>query len=172
MRQNFTACLQKVLEHEGGYVNHPLDPGGMTNLGVTARVWSEWLGREASEKDMRNLTPEKVAPLYKRKYWDRIGGDDLPIGVDYAVFDAAVNSGPGNAAKWLQRCLKVTVDGGIGPKTIAAAKAADPIELIHKFNNYRLSFLIDLPTWATFHNGWARRVTEVQDYANQMTDVA
>lgn len=162
MKDNFDAALKAILHHEGGYVNHPADPGGMTNLGVTKRVWEEWVGHEVDEKTMRNLTPELVGPMYKVKYWDKIKGDDLPTGVDYVVFDAAVNSGPGRAAKWLQACVGVEPDGGIGPKTLAAVNAFDTNQLIEDYAKRRLSFLMDLQTWDTFGKGWSRRVAEVQ----------
>jgi len=169
MKQNFDAALKAILHHEGGFVNHPSDPGGMTNLGVTKKVWEEWVGHEVDEKAMRALTPEMVGPMYKAKYWDKIKGDDLPEGVDYAVFDAAVNSGPGRAAKWLQSCVGVEPDGGIGPKTLAAVAAFDPKELVEDYAKRRLSFLMDLPHWGTFGKGWGRRVAEVQNTASSMT---
>jgi lysozyme family protein len=162
MKDNFEAALKAILHHEGGYVNHPKDPGGMTNLGVTKRVWEEWVGHEVTEKVMRELTPEIVGPMYKVKYWDKVKGDDLPTGVDYVVFDAAVNSGPGRAAKWLQACVGVEPDGGIGPKTLAAVNAFDTNQLIEDYAKRRLSFLMDLQTWDTFGKGWGRRVAEVQ----------
>ena len=162
MKDNFESALKAILHHEGGYVNHPKDPGGMTNLGVTKRVWEEWVGHEVDEKTMRNLTPEIVGPMYKTKYWDKIKGDDLPTGVDYVVFDASVNSGPGRAAKWLQACVGVEPDGGIGPKTLAAVNAFDANQLIEDYAKRRLSFLMDLKTWDTFGKGWSRRVAEVQ----------
>ena len=168
MKDNFDAALKAILHHEGGYVNHPADPGGMTNLGVTTRVWEEWVGHEVDEKTMRGLTPELVGPMYKVKYWDKIKGDDLPAGVDYCVFDAAVNSGSGRAAKWLQACVGVEPDGGIGPKTLAAVAAFDPKELVEDYAKRRLSFLMDLKTWDTFGKGWGRRVAEVQTSASTM----
>jgi lysozyme family protein len=168
MKDNFDAALKAILHHEGGYVNHPADPGGMTNLGVTKRVWEEWVGHEVDEKTMRGLTPELVGPMYKVKYWDKIKGDDLPAGVDYCVFDAAVNSGSGRAAKWLQACVGVEPDGGIGPKTLAAVAAFDPKELVEDYAKRRLSFLMDLKTWDTFGKGWGRRVAEVQTSASTM----
>ena len=94
MKSNFEKALAHILESEGGFVNHPKDPGGMTNLGCTKAVWEEFVGHPVSEADMRALTPASVAPLYKRKYWDKVAGDDLPAGLDYAVFDAAIISGP------------------------------------------------------------------------------
>ena len=169
MKDNFESALEAVLHHEGGFVNHPADPGGMTNLGVTKKVWEEWVGHEVDEKTMRGLTPEIVGPMYKAKYWDKVKGDDLPSGVDYAVFDAAVNSGPGRAAKWLQSCVGVEPDGGIGPKTLAAVLSFDPADLVEDYAKRRLSFLMDLPHWGTFGKGWGRRVAAVQTVAATMT---
>lgn len=168
MKDNFDAALKAILHHEGSFSDHPQDPGGMTNLGVTKRVWEEWVGHEVDEKTMRGLTPEIVGPMYKAKYWDKIRGDDLPAGVDYCVFDAAVNSGPGRAVKWLQGCVGVDQDGGIGPKTLAAVAAFDPKELVEDYAKRRLSFLMDLKTWPTFGKGWGRRVAEVQTSASSM----
>jgi len=170
MKENFDKCLELMLKHEGGYVNHPQDPGGMTNLGVTRRVWEEWLGRPVSEKEMRNLTPTMVKPLYKRKYWDAVRADDLVSGVDYAVFDVAVNSGPGRAIKFLQSCVGVTADGGFGPRTLAAVKVAeqDPKRLIEIYCAKRLEFLQALRTFPTFGRGWSRRVAEVKTVALEM----
>ena len=162
MQENFKKCLEAVLHHEGGYVHHKLDPGGMTNLGVTKKVWEEYVGHEVDEQTMRGLTPEIVAPMYKAKYWDKIKGDDLPNGVDYCVFDAAINSGPSRAAKWLQSTVGVDPDGGIGPKTLQAVVAMNPTELVNAYNDKRLDFLQDLPTWGTFGKGWGRRVAEVK----------
>ena len=161
MQANFEKALKAVLHHEGGYVFHKDDPGGMTNLGVTKRVWEEWVGHPVDEKTMRELTPAQVAPMYKAKYWDKVKGDELPTGVDYAVFDAAVNSGPGRAAKWLQSWVGVEPDGGIGPKTLAAVAAFEG-DLVDDYSKRRLSFLMDLPHWGTFGKGWSRRVAEVQ----------
>lgn len=162
MKQNFAESLQHVLKHEGGFVNHPDDPGGMTNLGCTKAVWEEHCGHPVTEKVMRALTPTDVAPLYKRKYWDKVQCDELPSGIDYIVFDAAINSGPGRAAKWLQATIGVEVDGGIGPKTLAAVKAFDSKQLIEDYTKRRLSFMMDLPTWGTFGKGWSRRVQEAE----------
>jgi lysozyme family protein len=140
----------------------------MTNLGVTRQVWSEWIGREASEKEMRGLTPEHVAPLYRRKYWDKVSGDFLPSGLDLAVFDFAVNSGPGRAAKVLQEILEVKVDGAIGPMTLTALADVDHKILIERYNRARQAFLEALPTYATFGRGWSRRVAETTDEAVSM----
>jgi lysozyme family protein len=165
MKENFDAALAAVLHHEGGYVNHPKDPGGRTNLGVTQRVWEEWVGHDVDEQAMRDLTPEVVGPMYKAKYWDKIKGDDLPDGVDYIVFDAAVNSGPSRAAKWLQAAVGATVDGSIGAGTLKAVADFPASDLIHAYQSKRLEFLQNLPTWETFGKGWGRRVAEVSSTA-------
>lgn len=168
MTGNFEQCLAFVLKHEGKFVNHPKDPGGMTNLGVTKRVWEEWIGHAVDEAEMRALTPDAVAPLYKKNYWDKIKADSLPAGVDYSVFDCAVNSGPSQAVKFIQRALNLTADGVIGPLTIAAAEQRDPAELIEQFYEERLHFLQSLKTWDTFGKGWQRRVEEVKQMALRM----
>ena len=168
MQSNFETCFDLMIAHEGGFVNHPKDPGGMTNLGVTKRVWEEWVGHEVDEKQMRALTPEIVAPLYKRKYWDAVRADDLVVGVDYCVFDVAVNSGPGRAIKFLQSCVGTTPDGGFGAITLAAVNEQDPAKLIAKYSDTRLQFLKSLRTWSTFGKGWERRVNEVENKALKM----
>jgi len=168
VKENFDAALTAILRHEGGFVNHPKDPGGMTNLGVTKRVWEEWVARDVDEATMRSLTPEMVKPLYKAKYWDKIKGDELPTGVDYVVFDAAVNSGPSRAAKWLQSVAGAVPDGQIGPATLRAVQAHIPNDLIHAYQAKRLEFLKNLATWNTFGKGWGRRVAEVTSTANTL----
>lgn len=171
MNANFGECLAKLLVHEGGYVHHEKDPGGRTNLGVTQRVWQEWVGHDVDEKQMRALTPEMVAPLYKRKYWDACHADDFVSGLDYAVFDCAVNSGVGRAIKLLQSCVGATPDGGYGPITSALVKKAqqeDPVRLIGVYCSRRLEFLESLSTFATFGKGWSRRVAEVREVALKM----
>jgi lysozyme family protein len=140
----------------------------MTNLGVTAKVWESWVGHPVDEKQMKALTSDDVAPLYKRKYWDACRADELVSGLDYAVFDCAVNSGVGRSVKLLQGCVGVTVDGGIGPATMAAVNQADPTSLIEDFSNARLNFLRALNTWSTFGRGWERRVNEVKEESLRM----
>ena len=168
MIENWKKALQHVLMHEGGFVNHPSDPGGITNLGCTKTVWEEWCGHPVTEKDMRELTPDLVSPLYRTKYWDKVKGDDLPSGVDYIVFDAAINSGPGRAAKWLQECVGTQPDGAIGPMTIKATEAIVKADLINMYCDKRLEFLKALPTWDTLGKGWGRRVEEVRAAALEM----
>ena len=167
-KENWEKCFEMVLKHEGGYVNHPKDPGGRTNLGVTQRAWEEYVGRSVDESEMRSLTPEIVKPFYKSRYWDRIKGDDLPSGVDYAAYDLAVNSGVGRAAKYLQSIAGVPSDGIIGPKSLAAIKDCPADEMVDAMCGMRLEFLKALPTWDTFGKGWGRRVSEVEEKATEM----
>lgn len=168
MNTNWDACFSHLIKHEGGYVNHPSDPGGRTNLGVTQEVWEDWTDRAVNEAEMRALTPEKVKPLYKELYWDRVKGDKLPAGVDYCVFDAAVNSGVRRASQWLQVALGVTADGSIGPQTLAMTLAISPDTIIRNYCAQRLRFLQGLSTWPTFGKGWERRVAEVKATALSM----
>lgn len=168
MKSNFPKALDALLHHEGGFVNHSDDPGGMTNLGCTKAVWEEYCGHPVTEKAMRALTPADVAPLYKRKYWDKVKADELPAGIDYCVFDTAINSGPGRAIKLLQGVVGVDQDGDIGPKTLAAVKAFDPKDLLQDYSKRRLSFMMDLKNWPTFGKGWSRRVSEVEATALTM----
>lgn len=170
MNSNFDICLKNLLVHEGGYVNNPADPGGMTNLGVTKQVWEEWVGHPVSEKEMRNLTPLMVSPLYKRKYFDACHADELISGVDYCIFDLSVNSGVGRAIKLLQSCVGATPDGGFGSITLALTKKAeeDPVKLIENYCGKRLDFLQSLQAFPTFGKGWTRRVEEVKAEALKM----
>lgn len=165
MKENFDDALAAVLKHEGGYVNHPQDPGGMTNLGVTKRVWEAWVGKTVSEADMRALTPALVAPMYRKQYWDAVKGDELPPGLDYLMFDFAINAGVSRAIRTMQRAVGATPDGVIGPRTMAAVRAADPDDLIDKFSAEKEAFYRSLPTFATFGRGWLRRVAEVKLHA-------
>jgi lysozyme family protein len=169
MKENFPKAFAAVLVHEGGYVFKSTDPGGETNLGCTKAVWEEYCGHMVDTKTMKALTPADVEPLYRRKYWDKIKGDDLPNGMDYAVFDAAINSGPGRAAKWLQACVNVYADGIIGDKTLRAVRNKDAKELIDAYCAYRLAYLKMLQTWQTFGWGWERRVKEVNTTALSMS---
>lgn len=165
MKQNFDECLKLLLVHEGGFVNHPSDPGGMTNLGVTKVVYEAWVGHDVNEKIMRSLTPSDVAPLYRKKYWDVVRGDELANGLDYAMFDYGVNSGNGKAIKTLQECVGVPADGGFGPKTMAAVLQfnGDSLKtIIEEVCDKRLEFLKSLKTWSVFGRGWERRVNDVK----------
>ena len=168
MKGNFDNILGLVLKEEGGFVMTPKDPGDMTNLGVTKRAWERFVGHEVDEAEMRNLTIAAVAPLYKQNYWDRVNGDGLPLGLDYAVMDCAVNNGTALAAKFLQQACGVDADGVIGPQTMIAVHRADPIGLIQKLCDQRLASLQSLPTFATFGRGWKARIARVEAASQQM----
>jgi lysozyme family protein len=168
MISNWQKSFELMLKSEGGYVNNPVDPGGMTNLGVTKATWENWVGRESDEAEMRGLTPEKVEPLYKKKYFDAVRGDELPMGLDYLMFDFAVNAGAGRAIKTLQTAVGVTPDGGFGPMTMAAVQAVEPNELIERFSQAKEDFYRSLTTFATFGKGWLNRVADVKVKATSM----
>ena len=168
MKQNFEASLEHVLKHEGGWADHPADPGGATMKGVTLATYSDWLGRSASKDELRNIPNQHIQEIYKKRYWDAVCGDGLPAGVDYVVFDMAVNSGPGRAAKMLQAAVGATADGKIGPKTLEIVKNHDAKALIGTFQSNRQHFLEALPTFATFGKGWTRRVNEAGDIARKL----
>lgn len=158
MKENFPTCLKTVLRYEGGKVDDPRDPGGRTAYGITQNTYNAWRYQQGLDrKDVWTITQDEVAAIYKKNYWDAVKGDDLPDGVDMAVFDFAVNSGVSRAAKYLQSIVGVTQDGQIGPKTILACKTYVANQLTDK----RLGFLKGLPTWPTFGRGWANRVNDV-----------
>lgn len=150
----FDAAFEKLIGHEGGYVNHPNDPGGATMYGITERV-ARAHGYQGHMYDLRLPEAKHIA---KVAYWDKVRADDLPEGIRFDVFDGAYNSGPAQAAKWLQRACEVKDDGQIGPVTLAAAHSIDSAILLARYNGHRLEFFTDLPTWGTFGKGWARRV--------------
>jgi lysozyme family protein len=154
----FKKCLELVLKSEGGYVNHPSDPGGRTNLGVTQAVWEEWLGHPVSENDMKALTPEKVAPMYEMKYWRTSYCEKLPQGLNLLVFSMAVNSGSGRAVKLLQRCLGLVEDGVIGARSMAKIQECSAVDLVEKYSATRKAFYEGLKTFPVFGKGWLNRV--------------
>jgi lysozyme family protein len=170
----FEDCLARILKHEGGYVNDPLDSGGRTNLGVTQRVWEEFVGHPVTEADMKALTPEKIAPMYKLKYWNPSYCEVLPKGLDYVVFDFAVNAGTGRSVKTLQQAIGCVADGVIGPKTMAAINDANPKDLIAKFSDARADFYQGIvarkPDQARFIKGWLNRVEESRKLALEEHD--
>lgn len=170
MNKNFQQALEKVLKHEGGFVNHPADPGGATNKGITLATFRRYVKRNGTVDDLKALTIEQAGKVYKAQYWDKVRGDDMPSGLDYAVFDFAVNSGPAKAVKELQKVLGVTQDGIIGPITLEATRAANTKFLIDRLCDNRLTFLKRLKTWPTFGKGWDRRVAEVRSASKLMVE--
>ena len=167
-KKNFDKCFDMLLTHEGGFVNHPEDPAGATNLGVTKGTMQQYLGRHVSMGEMKALTPEDVKPIYKKLYADKVRFDDLPSGLDWAVLDWAVNSGTGRAAKALQKLVGAKQDGAIGPKTLQAVMNYDPAELIDKLHDTRQKFYENLSHFKTFGKGWTRRNEETREQAKEM----
>lgn len=170
MKKNFEQCLEWLLVHEGGYVDHPSDPGGATNLGVTIHT-AKRLGLDVDgdgdvdKDDVRLFDYEIVAPVYKAQYWDKVRGDDLPSGVDWAVCDWGVNAGPPRAAKGLQRVVGATADGVIGPMTLRSANNHEPQDIIRAMQSQRQHFYESLQTFSTFGRGWTRRNEETTEQA-------
>lgn len=163
--ENFDRIMDEIFRHEGGYVDHPSDPGGATNMGITIGTLRDWRGRAVTKQDVRSLTKAEAGEIYRKRYWDAVCGDELPSGVDLCAMDSAVNSGPSRGARWLQRAVGADADGKIGTKTLAAADAADPITTVQRMCDDRLAFLKGLGTWGTFGRGWARRVESVRSEA-------
>lgn len=162
----FETSFPVLLKEEGGYVNDPHDPGGITNLGVTKRVWEDWMHHPCGEANMRALKPSQVAPLYRVRYWNAICGDMLPEAVAFCAFDFAVNSGVSRAARFLQNIAGVTQDGHIGPATIAAVNdwiaKHSLAELVRRYMNDRRAFLKSLPTFDHFGKGWMARCDRIE----------
>lgn len=168
MDRNFSRALDAVLDYEGGFVDHPKDPGGPTNLGVTLVNFRRFVKPDGTVDDLKKLTREQAGVVYRRNYWDEVMASSLPDGVDFAVFDFAVNSGPSRAAKFLQRLVGAKMDGKIGPETLAAVEKADKRALIRDFCDERMAFLQGLPAFSTFGKGWKSRVDKVRVLAEQM----
>ncbi len=171
--ENWEKCLETILHHEGGYVNHPKDPGGITNLGVTKKVYERWIGEEVDADAMKKLTNEDAEPIYRKNYWDRVKGDQLPAGLDLCVFDFGVNAGTSRAAKYLQNMVGATADGAIGPGTLGAlddwmAANGGVKRAIAVYRKERQGYYESLKTFETFGRGWTRRNTETFEAAIAM----
>jgi lysozyme family protein len=156
---NFESAVNKLLGLEGGYSDHAADNGGKTMYGITEEV----ARRVGYRGDMRELPLDLAKQIYKRDYWDAVKADELPAAVRYVVFDAAVNSGVGQSAKWLQRACGVVDDGVIGPKTLAAANGLNSEALRGKLLAQRLRFMASLTDWPAFGRGWSRRICDLME---------
>ena len=161
----YDEALARVLAHEGGYVNHPSDPGGPTNHGITLAEYAAFKARKMTAADVRAMPLADAKAIYRAKYWAKLRGDDLPAGLDYAVFDYGVNSGTSRAAKVLQRLCGLADDGRLIDAVIAAVGKRKADDLIGALCDERLAFLKRLKTWPTFGAGWGRRVAEVREAA-------
>jgi lysozyme family protein len=177
MSDNFEQCFNLVLKTEGGFQDDQHDKGnrlpdgrpGSTNMGVTQATWEAWVGKQVTHDEMKALTPADIEPLYRKNFWASCHCSELPEGLDYALYDLAVNSGVGRAIRFLQMNLDVTADGVMGAQTIGAIKAADDRDLIRKLCNYRLTFLQGLPDWNRYGTTWGNRVASVEKTAISMT---
>ena len=173
---NWQQAFEQMLASEGGFTDDERDNGnklpdgrkGSTMLGVTQFNWEQHIGHQVTHDQMRKLTPADVEPLYKKKYWDAVRADELPSGIDYILFDMGVNAGPGRSIKIMQSALGVTPDGGLGPITMKAVLAADPVELIEKFSQEKEAFYRSLASFKDFGTGWLNRVADVKVKANSM----
>jgi lysozyme family protein len=148
----FDEAFERLIGHEGGYVNHPSDPGGETKYGISKRSYPG--------EDIRGMTLERAKVIYLRDYWGPAGCDAVPDGVKFDLFDMAVNSGVRRAVLTLQRAVDETEDGILGPRTIQAVQSMPAARLSARFNAIRLRFMTDLPTWPAFGKGWARRIAD------------
>jgi lysozyme family protein len=165
---SYDAALARVLVHEGGYTNHPSDPGGPTNFGITIADFRRYVKPDGIAADVKAMRLDQAKAIYRAAYWDTLRCDHLPAGLDYAVFDYGVNSGIGRAARVLQRLLGLPDDGRMTEVVLAAARARDPAEMIARLCDERLAFLKTLKTWPVFGAGWSRRVAEVRAVALDM----
>lgn len=169
MRDNFAKAYRKTIAAEGGFSQHPLDPGGATMKGVTLKTYSAHLGRQATVEELKAIPEEHLLAIYGQGYWDKCRCDDLPSGLDVCVFDWAVNSGPRRAVRALQELAGVTPDGDVGPKTLAAVASwwayYGPKTCIAMYQNERMEYLEDLPTFKVFGNGWTKRVIDMEQFA-------
>lgn len=174
---NYATCLAHILRHEGGWANHPKDPGGATMRGVIQRVYDGYRDLKGlSRRSVRLIENHELQEIYRKQYWNAIRGDELPVGVDLVVFDQAVNSGPVQSAKWLQRALGVTADGHIGAGTLDALLQNGAHEaIVNHMCDQRLTFLKNLrggSLWKTFGKGWSTRVADVRMHGTSMAKAA
>lgn len=148
-KSSFDAAVDRVFKHEGGYINHPKDPGGATKYGITLGTLSDWRRTAVTANDVRLLSQSEARNIYYVCYWRAIGADALPSGLGYALFDVSVHSGVARAKKWLE-ALPPDVNEAAQIKALMAT---------------RLRFLQNLSTWKTFGRGWAARLKDVEKTA-------
>lgn len=159
----FSICLAETLKWEGGYSDHPKDPGGATMKGVTQRVYDGFRARKGLAKaHVRSIRSEEIEEIYREQYWRLICGDQLPAGVDLVLFDFAVNSGPSRAVRTVQQALGMRTDGDMGNVTLAAILSRDPVEIIERVSAGRLAFVKRLSTFSTFGKGWQNRIDAIR----------
>lgn len=167
----FQQILPDVLKHEGGYVDHPADPGGATMQGVTLETFRRFYGRERTKSDLRNITRAQLETIYRQGYWSKVRAEQMWPGLDRAAFDAAVNSGPSRGLRWVQVGVGARPDGAWGPETASMVRGLvstpERVKAIQRACAARMGFLRGLRHWSTFGRGWSRRVAEVEAKATQ-----
>lgn len=166
----FLRALPVVLENEGGYVDHPDDPGGATNQGVTQRAYNEWREEKGlGLRPVREMTTEERNAIYYEGYWHPAHCEEWPWPLNLHVFDAAVNHGPKQAIRLLQKAVGASVDGIVGPETRRKVEALDVEEVVRRLRWKRLEFYGEIvkgrPQSATFLVGWIRRVKHLEEAA-------
>jgi lysozyme family protein len=159
MADRFDTFINRLLSHEGGYVNDPRDPGGETNWGISKRSYPS--------VNIKALTRDGAIAIYRRDFWEASKASQLPPSVGFQLLDGAVNSGIGQAVRWLQRAARVADDGVLGPVSLAAIKKTDPNDLLLRFLAERLDFMTGLKGWAAFGKGWARRIAQNLRYGSE-----
>lgn len=167
--ENFRPVLKALLVHEGGFVNHPRDPGGATNKGVTQQVYDDYRDdTRQPRQSVRHIRDDEVEAIFRAGYWNKVRGDQLPDGLDYAMVDFAYNSGHARANRYLQMIVGAAADGVLGPQTLALVKNYHAVYLIDELCDRRQKFLENLGTFDQFGRGWTRRVKEVRAKAKEM----
>lgn len=166
---NYDRCLARLLVHEGGYTNHPSDPGGPTNFGITIHDYRKYVKPDATALDVRAMKVEEAKSIYRAKYWDAQRCDEIPAGVDDSVFDYGVNSGIGRSGKVLRRILGLPDDtSAVTDHVLAELAKRDAKQVIEAITAERLHFLKSLRTWPVFGQGWGRRVAEVRTFSLEL----
>ena len=154
---DFNTAFDLLITHEGGFSNHPDDPGGATMYGVTEKV----ARAEGFTGSMRNFSLNDAKTIYRKNYWDACRCDQMPDTLRYPLFDAAVNSGANQAIKWLQSAVGVKADGVIGPVTQQSVNVAPAQATRQKMIGNRLRFMTELKNWPSFSKGWSRRIASI-----------
>lgn len=171
MRSSFNKVMDHIFQWEGGYVDHPRDPGGATNMGITFGTLQEWRGELITKQDVQNLTREEAMDIYRSRYWNAVDGDWFPAGLDLVLMDGGVNSGPRASVRWLQRALGVTDDGILGPQTRAAVRASQSLSgLIEKTLDERLKSVRQFRNYDTFGRGWENRIRSTRQGALRLSN--
>lgn len=172
--ENFPDCYAFTLQQEGGYSDDPTDPGNWTgcapNVGQLKGTMKGISACAYPQLDIASLTDDDIQDIYHRDYWDKVAGDDLPVGVDLCTWDSAVNCGPGNGVKWLQRATgNPHADGAMGPETLSYVdKATDTDAVVDSICDQRMAYYKSLSTWPTYGVGWSNRVDAMRSLAHQM----